>query len=177
MNRRIWTLLLIVAVSPSAEAVENTLVTEWQELVSSEHGFQVDMPKPFKSSANADHSSLIRQQIKFEGRIGGAVATVTVAHFKPEVFEQTSAQAVFQIVAGSYDLDCGGTLQTKDVNVGRGILRGFYRQCSQPAGTAIKSFLWLVDRRLFHVMVGGREPDVVSADADRVFNSFKLLSQ
>lgn len=96
---------------------------------------------------------------------------------KPAVFNSASRQAVFQITSGSYDLDCGGTLQTKDVTVPRRTLRGDYRKCDQPAGVAIKSFPCPVDDHLLHAAIGGREPDVVSSDAGRIFSSFNLLPE
>jgi hypothetical protein len=177
MFRRIWALLIFLAVLPSAEATETALVQEWQELVSAEFGFQVDMPTPIETRDSDEHSDLIHQQTEFNSKIGNTVASVVVAQLKPEILERYSPPFVFQIIAGSYDLDCGGTLQLKNVTVQKGVFRGFCRQCSRPAGTSIKSFLWLVDDRLFQVMVGGRESDVVSSDADRIFNSFKLLAQ
>ena len=108
----------------------------------------------------------------------GGVYSITFADY-PTSFQDVSPKTILDGVRDGMRGQPGleGKLEyEKDVTIGQGMDKRMYREIKIKAGSkVVRARLYLVDSRLYQVMVTGTEKNTNAAIAEEFLNSFKVV--
>ncbi|HYV38195.1 MAG TPA: hypothetical protein VE988_21090 [Gemmataceae bacterium] len=168
--RKLILAAVIVVCACGAQTRENTGRDDWKEFRSKEFGFRAMFPADPQSMANKAGALEIKTfMVDLKDRAYSVlVSDIPGAQFENEKLTEDRLDGAMKGVASNLKVE-----KESKITIG-GVLRGRELMGVNNMGLAIRGRLFLVNGRLYQVLVGGPREFVNGPEASKFLDSFML---